>query len=186
MTKKLLYFSCLTALVVFSCRPKNSNKNINVTENNIGRQFRISNIVDTTGNTITLDFSKSEINIIDFWNNSCPPCIEEMKQFPDLLKEKVNKVTIFSISVNQFWLWKTTIREHTNAFSFLQDSVLNWKHYNLMTSDNPKFRNTFAVDRLKELDSLYRVKGNPAYFVLNNKGKILSRPQSAVAYLKSL
>ncbi len=185
MTTRFLYSFCLLTVILSSCEPQNNNKT-NVTENNIGEQFELSNIVDTIGNFIKLDFSKSEINIIDFWNNSCAPCIEEMKQFPNLLKDKKSKVSIFSISVNQFWLWKNTLSEHKNAFSFLSNSTANWRQYNLMTADNPKFKNTFSFDRLAELDSVYGVKGNPAYFVLDSTGKIISRPQSAVEYLKGM
>ena len=55
-----------------------------------------------------------------------------------------------------------------------------------MTEDNPKFNNDISADRLAELDSLYEVKGNPAYFVIDKTGNILSRPQSAVTFLKEL
>ena len=68
----------------------------------------------------------------------------------------------------------------------LNDSTTNWWQYNLMTTDNPQLMNTFSFDRLRELDSIFEVQGNPAYIIVDNAGKIIARPQSAVQYLKSL
>ncbi len=51
----------------------------------IGQHFKLNNIVDTSGSKVELDFSQSELTIIDIWNNNCPPCIEEMKQFLNLM-----------------------------------------------------------------------------------------------------
>jgi thiol-disulfide isomerase/thioredoxin len=182
MTVKLLVRCVIISLILFSCQSKTSNS----IDKNIGEQFKLTHIVDTSGKEVELDLSTSELTIIDFWNNLCPPCITDMKQFPDLIKGKESKISIISISLSQFWVWKPTLIEHKGVFSFLNNDIPNWKHYNLMTKDNLRFKNELSSDRLRELDSAYGIKGNPAYFVLDKTGKILDRPVSAVQYLKDL
>lgn len=153
-------------------------------EKNIGDRFELDNILDSTGKSTTLDFSNSAITIIDFWNNSCPPCIMEMKQFEDLLKGKESKISIYSISVNQYWLWKPTLAEHKGNFSFLNSSAPNWKQYNLKTTQDAKLRNEFSKDRIDEIEKKYNVTFYPSYFVVDRNGIIISRPESAVEFIK--
>lgn len=152
----------------------------------IGEPFHLNHIVDTSGNEISVDFSKAEINVIDIWNNSCPPCLEEMKQFPGIISNKKTSIHIYSLSLTQFWLWQKTMREHKEAFLFLSESYPFWDQYNLMTTDDPALKNQISADRFLELDKLYHTKGNPEYFIVNSKGVIIDRPTSAVAYLKDL
>ncbi|MCP9749931.1 hypothetical protein EGI32_02970 [Ferruginibacter sp. HRS2-29] len=171
-------------MVFASCAAKEDKKIRQAEVKNIGEQFSIDNVVDSSGNKITLDFSASDITIIDFWNNGCPPCIEEMKQFPALIKGKAAKVSILSISLTQYWLWKPTLQEHKGTFAFLEYDVPNWKQYNLLTTDDPRLKNEISTDRLGELSSRYGINFNPAYVVVDRSGKILARPESAVEYLK--
>ena len=134
----MLKINILLALVLtcFLVGCKNgAQQNSSKLNNSLGKKFYLKDIVDTSGQKIELDFSKSELTLIDFWNNTCPPCISEMKQFPSLIKDKGNKI---------------------------------------------------SIDRHKELDSMYEVKGYPAYFVINKKGEIVSTPGSAVTFLKDL
>ena len=153
---------------------------------NINKPFKLTNIVDSSGNKIELDFSKSDLTLVDFWNNACPPCINEMKQFADLLKGKESKISVYSISLNQFWLWKQTLSDHKGVFSFLDNNISNWKQFNLMTTDDPKLKNGFSFDRSHELELLYNVKLFPSYFVINKKGLIISSPENAVEFIKDL
>jgi cytochrome oxidase Cu insertion factor (SCO1/SenC/PrrC family) len=48
---------------------------------NIGETFALDDLVDSSGNQVTLNFSNSEFTLIDFWFTECPPCIKEMQQF---------------------------------------------------------------------------------------------------------
>jgi thiol-disulfide isomerase/thioredoxin len=182
----LKYFFSLVIIVFLSCASKEEKKIRHAEVKNIGEQFLIDNVADSSGNKITLDFSASNITIIDFWNNGCPPCIEEMKQFPALIKGKAARVSILSISLTQYWLWKPTLQEHKGTFAFLEYDVPNWKQYNLLTTDNPRFKNPISNDRLGELSSRYGINFNPAYIVVDRSGKILARPESAVEYLREL
>lgn len=150
----------------------------------IGDTFRIQNVLDSTGNQVQLDLSKSDLTIIDFWFNECPPCINEMKQFSEVLTGKEGKISVISISINQFWLWKPTLTTHTGRFSFLNNNTTNWKQYVLKTSQDEKLKNEISLDRVQEIEILYNITFFPAYFVVNKKGIILERPMSAVKFIK--
>ncbi len=179
-------FSCLVLFAtLFSCksasRPSTGDKLTTSRE-----RFQIDHIVDTSGNEVALDFSGSDINIIDIWNNACPPCLEEMRQFPALIRYKEGKVTIFSISLTRFYIWKTTVKQHRGPFAILSTSLPNWKQYNFMSVMNSEKKSDFSSDRFVELIKKYNITSNPAYLVLNNKGEIIARPSSAVEYLSAL
>lgn len=173
-------------LIFISCKSNSKEKSQPGFSDYAGTVFKLDNIVDTSGKTVQLNFSNSDISVIDIWNTHCPPCIEEMKKFPAVLKEKKTKISIYSISVDQFYRWKPVLAEHSGAFAFMDYDIPNWKQYNLMTRDDPKFKNILATDRLRELDSMYNVKGNPAYFIIDRNGIILARPASAVSYLQTV
>lgn len=189
-----LPFSVLPFLalsLVISCqglRDKNADNEVKKQslKNNIGEQFRLSGIADSTGNNVALDFSKSDITIIDFWFNECPPCINEMNRFVSLLPGKEKKVTVISISINQFGLWKETLKAHSGKFSFLSSSLPNWTHYVLQTKDDASLKNEISADRVAELQKSYNITFFPAFFVIDKKGTILSRPESAADYISQL
>ncbi len=74
-------------IIVSGCQNKSKKDNqkfekeMNSLKENIGEKFQVDNIIDTSGKLIKLNFSESEITIIDFWFSDCPPCLKEMKQF---------------------------------------------------------------------------------------------------------
>jgi thiol-disulfide isomerase/thioredoxin len=150
----------------------------------IGEKFELNNILDSSGDPVSLDFKTSEVTIIDFWFKDCPPCLEEMKQFADVLEGKEKKISIISLSVNQPWIWKPLVTNPTDRFSFLNLSVSNWKQYTLQTINNPKLKNEISFDRTEELKKRYSVSFFPAYFVVNKEGVIQSRPRSAVEFIR--
>jgi len=188
---KVNFLRCILFLITVSACQNKSSKNVEKFERdkgslkeNIGEKFQVDNILDTTGKVVTLDFTKSEITIIDFWFNDCPPCLEEMKQFAEILKGKENRISVISISINQFWLWKPTLTEHKGRFSFLSNPVLNWKHYSLQSMQDEKLRNEFSSDRIKELQKKYNITFFPSYFVVDKNCIIQSRPESAVKFIE--
>ena len=185
---------CILIFIVFvsSCQ-NNSRKNIerierqkNSLKDHIGEEFNLDNILDSNGNLVKLDFTKSEITIVDFWFNECPPCIEEMKQFAEILLGKEKKITIISISINRFSLWKSTLREHVNKFSFLANNTQNWYHYTLNSREEDKLKNDVPIINQIKLQSKYNVTFFPAFFVINKLGIIESRPISAVRFINQL
>lgn len=178
----------ILALISSSCN-NSGNKHFELQKNSltdhIGDTFRIQNVLDSTGNQIQLDFSKTDLTIIDFWFNECPPCINEMKQFSEVLAGKETKISVISISINQFWLWKPTLINHRGRFSFLNNNTPNWSQYVLNTSEDKKLKNDISTDRQQEIENLYNITFFPAYFVVNKKGVILERPVSAVEFIKA-
>ncbi len=173
-----------TLAVIFSC--KENSKKVSHQESlsdQVGKRFKIEGVLDSTGHEVQLDFTKSDLTIIDFWFNDCPACIEEMKQFAELLRGRENKIKIISISINQFWLWKNTLNSHSGRFSFLANVTPNWKHYVLKTTQDPKLKNAISIDREQELQELFNVSFFPAYFVIDKNGIIQSRPESAVEFI---
>ncbi|WP_462221835.1 peroxiredoxin family protein [Ferruginibacter sp.] len=187
----ILFYIPIFLLLFLSCKQK-SEKDKRVEEHtksltkHIGEKFQLKNIIDSTGKIIELDFTKSDVTIIDFWFTECRACVEEMSQFAEILPGKKNKISVISISINQFSFWKATLTNHTDRFSFLNNRVENWKHYTLLSTDNPKLKHEFSLDRQGELAQFYDVTFYPAYFVLDKNGVIQSRPISAVDFIKNL
>lgn len=152
---------------------------------NIGEKFNIDNFVDSSGSSVRLDFKKSEITIIDFWINECPPCNTEMMQFKNLIEGKGKKVSIISISLSSFTAWKSLFLTKNNRYSFLLESVSNWSHLVAKSNQNSKLQNIFSTDRIDELKNHLDVTYFPSYFVVNRDGIIIQRPVSAVEYLST-
>jgi thiol-disulfide isomerase/thioredoxin len=153
---------------------------------NIGETFDLDDLVDSSGNQVTLNFSNSEFTLIDFWFTECPPCIKEMQQFEELLKGKETKLKVVSVSINQPWYWRQALQGDQPRLAFLKTRVSNWEQVVLKTKDDPKLRNSISADRAKSLEETYGVSSYPAYFVLDRNGRILQRPESAVEFLKGL
>ncbi len=150
-------------------------------ESHIGEKFHIENITDSTGKIIELDFTGSDITIIDLWFTTCAPCIAEMKQFAALLAGREKKITVMSLSINRFVPWKNALSGKNKIFSFLT-SVPNWKHY-ILQSPAGETGGVISNTRTDELREKYKVLFYPAYFVVDKEGKILARPQSAVTFM---
>jgi peroxiredoxin len=183
---KLFIFFCIT---ISSCghnsgKEKRKDKAIESLNKNIGEKFIVDNFIDTSGEEIKLDYTQSDITVIDFWFNDCPPCNEEMSQFRDLIKGKDKKITIISISVSSYEFWKKLFIEKTTRYAFLTTSIPNWQHVNLKSNDDPRLKHSISSDRLNELTTKLNVTFFPAYFVLDKNGVIKARPISAVEYIK--
>jgi thiol-disulfide isomerase/thioredoxin len=187
---RFISFTSMLLIAHYGCQTNLPNSNekaeklLKTLNENIGERFEVDNILDSSGKLVSLDFTNSEITIIDFWFKECPPCLEEMEQFAEIIKGKEKEISIVSISINQFWNWKSILEEPNGMLAFLANALPNWKQYTLQTSDNPKFKNWISSDRTKELQKRYSVSFFPAYFVVNKSGKILSRPKSAVEFIK--
>lgn len=153
---------------------------------NIGERFDISQFTDTSGKAVEIDFGISDITIIDFWMNECPPCNKEMSQFKKLIEGKEKEITIISISVSSYNVWKELFTGKSERYSFLTTEIANWKHLNLKSAENIKLKNSISTDRLDEIGKKLSVSFFPSYFVLDKKGKIIARPISAVEYIRTL
>ncbi len=188
--KTRLAFIFILFVNITGCKNSNQDKLANLMEmnrpENVGEIFPIEGFLDTAGVEQKIDLDKSKLTIIDFWFNECPPCNEEMSQFRELIKGKEKDIGIISISISSFPEWKSVFSSRLKRYSFLKDSLPNWKHLVVKSGENPALRNSIANDRHTELKSRLNVNSFPSYFVLDNKGKIILRPVSAVSYLKKL
>ena len=178
----------LNNTVPFSRKISNEQKKIQVESltKHLGEKFILDSLIDVNGNPGVIDCSKADITIVDCWFNDCPPCVEEMAQFKNLLDGKDKSVQVYSISVSSNKEWKLAFAKSSGRFAFLADHLSNWHHYNLMSADDSSLHNTVSIDRQQELKQKLDVTFFPGYFVLNKAGIIQSRPASAVAYLKGL
>lgn len=175
-------FLCVNIVFMYNASKKvEQNRSIN---NYIGSKFSIDNFLDLNGNSTKLDFSKSKITIVDFWQRDCPPCLREMKEFKSLLKSRENSVSIISVSINSYKIWRPLFSSEKPAFSFLGDSIVNWKHLVLKSNIDPRLNNIIPADNIQELLNKYQTNTFPAYFVMNNTGTIIATPASLVEYLK--
>ena len=152
----------------------------------IGEKFAIGNLVDSSGSLVQLDFTQSNVTVIDFWFNECPPCIQEMTQFETILKGKEKEVSVISISINSYNLWKSILKKPTERFSFLSSNISNWRHYSLQSMEDERLKNNVPIDNQEQLQKRLNVTFYPAYFVVDRFGVIVSRPVSAVDYIKAL
>lgn len=148
-----------------------------------GEQFILGDILDTAGKPSSLDFSKSDLTIIDFWNSDCPPCIEEMRKFSTMIVGKEQRIGVVSISLDYYPEFKKTF----DKMPFMKSNRLpNWKLYSLKTNDHSESGRGLAMDRLEELQKKYWVSSFPSYLVVNREGIIQARPESAVTYISLL
>ncbi|MDB5201180.1 MAG: Redoxin [Ferruginibacter sp.] len=183
----ILIFLCIPLLICCNERDKKqATTHLSSLEKNIGEPFTMRDIRDSSGLPVTIDFTGSRMTIIDFWFSTCPTCIEEMRQFPELLKGKESKLKIISISINRFQLWKQIFKAPGSRFDFLQPKLANWAHYNISIPADDQLKNDISISRQQELVKQYDLAFFPAYFVVDPKGIIVARPASAVAYIKAL
>jgi thiol-disulfide isomerase/thioredoxin len=152
-------------------------------QNHLGEKFNIDNFIDSNGIITKLNFTQSEITIIDFWFSDCLPCIQEMKQFGYLIAEKSKEIKIISISINSYDEWKKALRSSSKKFSFLSRPISNWEHLVMKSNEDPTFRNDIPGDNIKTLSDRFQSQRFPMYFVLDKTGTIIASPFSAVDFM---
>ena len=154
-------------------------------QNHLGEKFDIDNFIDSNGENINLDFTRSEITIIDFWFSDCLPCLQEMKQFKNLITGKDKEIRIISISVNSYNEWKRVLNSSSKRFSFLSAPVSNWEHLNMRSTEDPKLNNEIPGDNMDTLSNRFQSQNFPMYLVVDKKGTIIASPFSAVEFIKN-
>jgi len=158
-------------LLYFLMRPARMTDN--------GKIFSTKNLVDLHGNQVELNqILEKENTIIDFWYLGCKPCLQEMKNFPEIL-ENHQTLNIASVSVDGFETWqkivgKSNIDSPPNeklkeyitknrVSTILQNDNKNWKHYNYKVN---------GIKSFPKIDGL-NVSSYPTYYMLDKDGKIL-------------
>ena len=154
-------------------------------QNHVGEKFDIDKFIDANGENINLDFTRSEITIVDFWFSDCLPCLQEMKQFKNLITGKDKEIRIISISVNSYNEWKRVLNSSSERFSFLSAPVSNWEHLNMRSTEDPKLNNEIPGDNMDSLSNRFQSQNFPMYLVVDKKGTIIASPFSAVEFIKN-
>ncbi len=110
---------------------------------------------DTLGNILVfndiINQNKGSVIYIDFWASWCRPCIEEMKQYPEIddffVKNKIKPILI-SIDKDEI-AWISTIRK-TEA----------------------QFKINYLIDKDTPLATFFKVSPIPRYVLIDKNGKI--------------
>lgn len=163
----ILFIPFLGVKIINMYNTSKKAEQLRIINDYIGSKFSIDNFIDLNGNIAEIEPNKSEITIIDFWHKDCPPCIREMKEFKDLLTNRENQVSIVSVSINNYNLWKQLFNSKNKTFSFLSDSIPNWKHLVLKSNKDPKLNNTIPSDNIQTLSKHYQTNSFPTYLVLD-------------------
>ena len=118
--------------------------------------------LDTQGNTVTNDiFADYDATIINFWNNGCGTCIEEMPEleayYQDFKEKNINLIGVASDSGESDEQLKT-------AQDILSEKGVTY------TNLSPNPENTLYLDFISEL------AGYPTTYVIDNEGNIVGAP----------
>jgi thiol-disulfide isomerase/thioredoxin len=181
----LIAILTLEVIVLYYLSNSFSKNRTHLLSSHIGEKFETDSFLDIDGNPIKLDLNKSEVTIIDFWFNTCPSCISEMRQFESILKGNEKSVSIISVSINNFSLWKNTLTSKNPNFSFLEYPISNWEQVVLKSNEDPELKNEIPGDNLNFLSAKYSTNSFPTYLVLDKQGIIIATPFSAIHYIKS-
>jgi thiol-disulfide isomerase/thioredoxin len=186
---KLVIFSVLMAAVIGFCFYKSLapayKQNTYVTEM-IGRKLSSFKLLDSNHLEKGLDLLSDSLTIVDFWFGECAGCLQEMKQFDQLLRASKSKVSIVSISINSFNNWKGLFASDKSIYSFLKTKNEKWKHFVLKSDEDPRLHNDIPMDNYNLIMKQFNTYSYPVYFVVNSEEKIIATPNSAVDYIKSL
>ncbi len=144
----------------------------------LGQQFELTELKDSTGRPASIDFGKVPVTILDFWFANCPACIEEMEQFENLLKGKESRINIISISIDGMEKWRNVLQGKNQRLAFIAKPLANWQHYVIQPAQG---QYASAGDLVSQR---FGISNYPAVFVVNQQGKISAVPESAVAYIK--
>jgi thiol-disulfide isomerase/thioredoxin len=108
---------------------------------------------------------RGKVVLVDFWFQSCEPCLAEMKQFPYLLEKYGDQLQIMSISIDPPPVTKQLLQEKKAPWTFIQDDNPQWTFY----SDNRRFKSY-----VRDLE----ITTYPSYLLINPDGKIIGSPKS--------
>lgn len=108
---------------------------------------------------------RGKVVLVDFWFQSCAPCLAEMQQFPYLLEKYGDQLQIMSISIEPSAQTKRLLEEKPEPWAFIQKDNPNWTFY----SDNRRVKSY-----VRDLD----ITTFPSYLLISPDGEILSSPRS--------
>lgn len=118
--------------------------------------------LDTQGNTVTSDiFAEYDATIINFWNNGCGTCIEEMPEleayYQEFKEKNINLIGVASDSGESEEQLKT-------AQKILEEKGVTY------TNLSPDPEQEFYLDFISQL------AGYPTTYVIDSEGNIIGAP----------
>ena len=115
----------------------------------------------------TINDYKGKTILVDFWFSACPPCLDEMKYFPELLG-RYDDLVIMSFSIDS----------ESHTLKLLEEKPKPW---NFIVKDNPRW-SFYNVNRMEQNGyvDLLKVESFPTYFLIDKEGTIISAPKSAI------
>lgn len=107
---------------------------------------------DLSGQTVSLSDYKGKVVFIDFWATWCPPCRQSIPVVENLYEEYKNndKLVILGINLNE---------DKSTIVKFVEEQKINYK---VLMSDSKVLSN-------------YKVRGIPAFFIIDKNGKIYNK-----------
>lgn len=108
-------------------------------------------LTDTQGQKFSLKDFRGKVVFLDFWATWCPPCVISVPEVEKLHDDYTGKnVEVISISLDQ---------DTGSVHRFVK---------------NHNMRNRVAMVQNSGVDEKYRVGGIPAFFLINQEGKIVN------------
>lgn len=104
---------------------------------------------DLSGNEVSISDYEGKILFLNFWQTTCPPCIEEMPDFLDFIEDQPDDVTWLTVNFNET---DRQVREFFAEYDFLGIPTV--------------------MDYNSEVRYQYGVYGAPVTFVLDPDGVI--------------
>jgi thiol-disulfide isomerase/thioredoxin len=129
--------------------------------------FPVAALKNHRGQFNTIDDFKGKTVLVNFWFSTCPPCLDEMKYFPELLN-RYDDLVIMSISIDSESHTYKLLAAKPAPWTFLNGDHPRWMFYNV-----DKQEKNGLADRLN-------VKSFPTYFLLDREGKIISSPEDGI------
>lgn len=125
----------------------------------LGKTFYRQGLIMLDSNMVDSSLFKGKTSLVQFSFAGCGPCIHDKRLFPQLLSDTPNDFQIITLSIDPFAFWS----ENNQAEE-------RWVKVN--------------IGKSKILESL-KVKAYPTYFFIDEEGRIISRPDRGINYVRS-
>lgn len=79
---------------------------------NVGDDMVDSELYDVQGNTRHLSEYQGKYILLDFWNNSCGPCIASIPEMKKVEEQYKDQLEVVGISDDDDKIWKASLQEH--------------------------------------------------------------------------
>ncbi|PCI35944.1 MAG: hypothetical protein COB60_01195 [Flavobacteriaceae bacterium] len=136
---------------------KDFNENISFEKNKV---FSTKGLLALDSTSINFELFKDKTTLLQFSFNGCGPCKRAKQLFPNLLDNSPKNFQIITLSIDNYNFWKKD--------NFDKE---RWTKINIGDS---------------ELKNSLKITEYPTYFIINEDGKIISRPNNGIAAIRSL